>query len=166
MNNYKFFTNPQTLEELRKQYKELAMKHHPDCGGSTADMQAINNEYDELFKLLKDKHTATQNSTTTAEQDTKYNQMFKNIINKIIHFEGCEIEIIGSWIWITGNTISYKEQLKELKFNWCNGKKAWTWHNDNYRKKSKKQYSLDDLRAMFDTEKIATKKQKVLCSAV
>ncbi|MCL2410881.1 MAG: J domain-containing protein [Treponema sp.] len=29
----KFFTNPQTLEELKQQYRALAMQHHPDRGG-------------------------------------------------------------------------------------------------------------------------------------
>lgn len=165
MSSYKFFTNPKTLEELRKQYKTLAMKYHPDMGGSTADMQALNNEYDKLFILLKDKHTATQEDTTTPEQDKEYNDTFKDIISKIIHFEGVEIEIIGSWIWVTGNTYSYKATLKELAFTWCKNKMAWTWHSDDYRKKNKKQYSMDDLRTMFNSEKIATKKQNFLASA-
>lgn len=42
----KWFNNPSTLEELKQQYKKLALKHHPDLGGNTADMQGINNEYD------------------------------------------------------------------------------------------------------------------------
>ena len=40
----KWFNNPRTLEELKKQYKKLAVAHHPDLGGNTADMQEINNE--------------------------------------------------------------------------------------------------------------------------
>ena len=43
---------PKTLEELKRQYRTLAMKHHPDCGGNTADMQSINAEYDTLFEQL------------------------------------------------------------------------------------------------------------------
>lgn len=33
----KWFNNPKTLEELKQQYKKLALKHHPDLGGNTAD---------------------------------------------------------------------------------------------------------------------------------
>ena len=53
MNNY--FNKPQTLEALRKQYKELLKKYHPDnINGSTEATQEINAEYDRLFRELKD----------------------------------------------------------------------------------------------------------------
>ena len=29
----KWFNNPVTLEELKSQYRNLAMSHHPDTGG-------------------------------------------------------------------------------------------------------------------------------------
>ena len=48
----KYFNNTNTLEELRKQYKELLKQHHPDNGGNVSDMQEINSEYDRLFKIL------------------------------------------------------------------------------------------------------------------
>ncbi len=52
----KYFSNVNNLQELRKQYKDLLKKHHPDNGGNVADMQKVNAEYDRLFKLMKDKH--------------------------------------------------------------------------------------------------------------
>ena len=52
-----YFKDVNTLEELRKQYKELLKKYHPDNPqGSTEATQDINAEYDKLFRLLKDKH--------------------------------------------------------------------------------------------------------------
>lgn len=54
MNRY--FSGVDTLEQLRRQYKELLKKYHPDnAGGSTEATQEINAEYDRLFKVLKDK---------------------------------------------------------------------------------------------------------------
>ena len=38
----KWFNNPETLEDLKKQYKKLAFQNHPDRGGKTSDMQEIN----------------------------------------------------------------------------------------------------------------------------
>lgn len=88
---------PKTLEELKKQYRTLAMKHHPDCGGSTTDMQAINAEYDILFEQLKTVHTTSTGDTYTVNTHETPEQ-FKNIINRLIVLEGINIEIIGSWV--------------------------------------------------------------------
>lgn len=49
----KYIKNVETLEELKKAYKKLALKLHTDCGGSNEEMAQLNNEYDELFIKLK-----------------------------------------------------------------------------------------------------------------
>ena len=159
MKNLKYFENPKSLEELKAQYKKLAMKHHPDIGGSTVAMQEVNNEYDNLFQSLKNIHSTADGKTYTSKTETTETaDMFKDIISKIINFQGCTIEIIGSWIWVSGDTFQYKDTLKELKFKWCKNKKSWAYHNDDYRKKSKQQYTLENLRNMYDSEIIATNK--------
>ncbi|EPX3606214.1 DnaJ domain-containing protein, partial [Enterococcus faecalis] len=43
----KYIKNVETLEELKKAYKKLALKLHPDCGGNEEEMKILNNEYDE-----------------------------------------------------------------------------------------------------------------------
>lgn len=155
----KWFTpTPRTLEELKKQYRTLAMKHHPDCGGSTADMQSINAEYDVLFAKLKDIHTAADGSTYTATT-TETSEQFKNIINRLIVLEGINIEIIGSWVWVTGNTYNYKEQIKAIGFRWANSKKAWYYHTDEYRKTSRKTFTLEQIRELYGSQTITNKPQ-------
>ncbi|MCI9176703.1 MAG: hypothetical protein HFH49_17625 [Lachnospiraceae bacterium] len=52
----KYFNNINTLEESRKQYKELLKLHHSDNGGNLEIMQEINDKYDKFFKDLKDRH--------------------------------------------------------------------------------------------------------------
>ena len=43
-----YFENISSLEQLKKQYKELALQHHPDRGGDTEIMKEINNQYENL----------------------------------------------------------------------------------------------------------------------
>lgn len=37
-----YFSNVQTLDKLRKQYRDLLKKQHPDNGGSDEETKAIN----------------------------------------------------------------------------------------------------------------------------
>lgn len=50
MSNY--YAGVADIETLRKRYRELVKKHHPDNGGSVSEMQSINAEYDRLFANL------------------------------------------------------------------------------------------------------------------
>lgn len=156
----KWFSNPQTLEELKKQYKQLALKHHPDLGGNTSDMQSINSEYDLLFAKLKNTHATAEGKTyTTKTETTETADEFKNIINTIINLKGINIELCGSWLWVTGNTKEYREILKGLHFRWSKSKCAWYYHSNDYRKSSNKTYSLDEIRDLYGSEAIKAEPQ-------
>ena len=49
----KWFNNVTTIEELRKQYRELLRKYHPDNEhGDTKITQEINAEYDLVFAMF------------------------------------------------------------------------------------------------------------------
>lgn len=50
-----YFQNINSLSELKKQYRELVKNNHPDKGGDTAVMQAINNEFEKLYNIWKDR---------------------------------------------------------------------------------------------------------------
>lgn len=55
----KFFENVGTLDELKSEFRRLAMIHHPDRGGDTETMAAINSIYEKLFPIMKAKHNQT-----------------------------------------------------------------------------------------------------------
>lgn len=156
----KWFKNPQTIEELKKQYKSLALQHHPDIGGSDTEMKEINAEYDMLFGKLKNVHQTAEGTTYTSREGTNETPgEFKDIINRLIKFDGIHIEICGSWIWITGRTIDYREQLKQMRFRWSKSKTAWYYHYDEYRKTTKRTYTLDEIRDLYGSETIKTAPQ-------
>lgn len=167
----KYFKNIETLEELRKQYKELLKTHHPDNGGNVADMQEINAEYDQLFKVLKDKHESTQTSTDNAKAD--FNNMkydfsedtaLREMLSKIIGFTGITIEIIGNWLWCF-NSYKFRKELKELGFKYASGKKAWYYHTEAFRKKSHRKLSMNDIRDYYGSTEVQTEERKQLKQA-
>jgi len=51
-----------------------------------------------------------------------------DIIEKLMKVRGLVIELVGSWIWLTGSTYAVKEALKEWGFTWSGSKKAWYWN--------------------------------------
>lgn len=55
----KYFNSCKTLEELKKEFRRLAMLHHPDRGGDVETMKQINAEYDIIFPALKARYNAT-----------------------------------------------------------------------------------------------------------
>lgn len=61
----KFFVNCNTLEELKKEYRRLAMIHHPDVGGDTTTMQAINAEFEAVFPIFRIKYNSETKSNNT-----------------------------------------------------------------------------------------------------
>lgn len=154
---YIFFKNVKTIEELKEQYKKLAFKHHPDKGGKLEDMQKINLEYDELFKLVKNTHrTKDGNTYTDNASDFNIPNNFKQVINAIIKFN-CKIELCGNWIWVF-NAFKYKEQLKELNFFYCSGKKAWAW--TDAPTKNKHRLTLDEIRRLHGSEIIKEQEEQ------
>lgn len=135
----KYFVNINTLEELKKKYKELAKKLHPDLGGSKEEFQELNNEYDLLLKNLKNKSNKTNTN----------NDKFKNIINELIKYNELTIEIIGSWLWVSGNTYPLRDSIKKLGLLWSKGRKKWYYTADtieaniHYKKKTYDQLKND-----------------------
>ena len=47
-----YFADVQTMDELKKAYRKLAFKNHPDKGGDLEVMKVINLEYEVAFKKL------------------------------------------------------------------------------------------------------------------
>lgn len=160
----RYFKNVETLEELRKQYKELLKKYHPDNpNGSTEATKEINVEYDTLFKILKDRHE--HNASNTTDNKTDYNNMkydfsedekLREVLQSIIRLSDITIEICGSWIWISGNTYNHREELKKHGFKYASKKKQWYWHSEAFRKKGNKTLSMDDIRNFYGSTEVQT----------
>lgn len=166
-----YFKSAKTLEELRKQYRDLLKKFHPDNPqGSTEATQKINAEYDRLFKELKNKHESDTEDESKAEfnkmkYDFTEDQKLREVLQKIIRFSGINIEIVGCWIWVDGNTYEYKNDLKELGFKWASQKKKWYFHTEEFRKKSHKKLSMDDIRNYYGSTEIETENTKRIAYA-
>ena len=58
-----YFKNINSLAELKKEYRHLALENHPDKGGSTEMMQQINVEFERLHEIWKNDTTVSANAS-------------------------------------------------------------------------------------------------------
>ena len=157
----KYFTGIKTIEELRKRYRELLKKYHPDNeNGSVEVTQEINMEYDRLFAILS-KENKTDKKNTDDDKQAE-NDAFKAVINKIIHINA-EVEIIGSWIWVHSG-YECRELLKSVGFKFAPKKKCWCWHYGDYVRYHKSEVSLDEIRQKYGSQRVQGKYKQAAIS--
>lgn len=154
-----YFVNISNLDELRKAYRRLSMIHHPDKGGDPEVMKAINNEYDALFKCLKAEHNAKAAADETGKTRpiNETPEQFREIIEKLIHIPGIIIELCGSWIWISGETRAYKEQIKAAGCYWAKNKKMWYWRApEDACRGNRKAQNMEHIRQRYGSERFTS----------
>lgn len=142
MKNY--FEGIKTLNELKEKYKKLALKFHPDRGGNNEIMSDINSQYDDLYNSLQTEKTIDDG--------------FRTIINSIIDYD-INIELIGNWIWLSGNTKQYKDKLKTLNFKWARKKLMWYWRPEDSKVHTHKTMNINDIRNKYGSKLIKSKKE-------
>jgi len=149
-----YFSNCKTLEEIRKHFKNLAFVHHPDCGGDTARMQEINAEYQSVIK-----NPFFAFSTQTKEEQQEFIK-YPEIISQIIGLNGVAIEIIGNWIWVSGNTYPHREKLKQSGFYFASKKMMWYYRPDDCKSANTKPKTIEEIRLKYGSEKVANQNNK------
>ena len=121
--------------------------------------------------VAQNRHESKTADSKDGNAKTDFNNMkydftedakLREILQRIISFEGINIEIVGCWIWVDGNTYSYKDALKEIGFKWASQKKQWYWKSEVYQKKSRKTLSMDEIRNYYGSVKIQTEKLRAI----
>ena len=150
------FSACRTLDELKKAYRKAAFASHPDHGGSTEEMQRVNADYESRFDEIKrgigtagadEKQQARDRKTTEAPRE------FMEIVEKLLKLDGIEIELCGSWLWISGNTYPHKDALKACGCKWSHNKRMWYWrHEEDDCYWSHGTTSMSKIRSMYGSQ--------------
>jgi hypothetical protein len=157
-----FFQNCATVEEIKSQYKKLARQYHPDLGGDTATMQALNNAYEAALKGCNGQKSKDSQGT---EHTYKYNEVVeREIVDFIYAFNALNLplqaDLIGVWIWITGDTKPHKETLKSLKCRWHSKRGCWYFRPESYKGGWSSDGSLEELATKYGCQKVSNYSDK------
>ena len=148
---FAYFHFCHTVEALKGEYRRLVLLHHPNRGGDEATMKAINAEYATRLQWIQEHPWSEETEAQDSHHDV--DDGYREVIDKIIGLDGIEIEICGTWLWVTGNTKPAKDVLKAAGFRWSGRKLAWYWHSGEYHRCGK-HYTLEEIRDLHWSQKV------------
>lgn len=152
---FKWFRDCKTAEQGKQLYRELVRKFHPDNGGSGEEIKEINSEFKTWWQRYKDIHTAKDGTTYRSKEATQETaEDFMEIISKLSTLSGIEVEICGSWLWISGNTYPSREKLYAFGCRWSKGKKKWYWTAEEFTRARYKAPTMAQIRFRYGSEKV------------
>lgn len=146
-----------SLDDLKQEYKRLALKYHPDRGGTTEQMQTINAEYEKLRNTIL---RGSKMSDAEQKNEIEIDETIRKIIDTIIIIPGINIELIGKWIWVSGNTYPVRTELSKagLEFIKKAGKGYWIYKGAE--SKSRGKMDIDEIRKKYGSQKFDNKPPK------
>ena len=116
--------------------------------------------YTEIENYFIDIKGINEENKIYFSNNTKFDLEIEKIISQILHFENITIEVIGSWIWLSGDTKSIKEKLKNLGFKWAFKKKQWYY--GEMKKRNPKPKSMNEIKAKYGYTEVKTKNKEKL----
>lgn len=136
------------LDDLKKQYYKLAKKYHPDTGGTKEQFQALQKEYDNLFKSIL---SGSSLNSDQKKNEVDIDEAMRKIIDTIISIPDLNIELVGKWLWISGFTFPYRKELKAAGLSYIAPRKMWAYKGVKSRGGGG---DMDDIRAKYGSTPI------------
>lgn len=148
----KWFGDCSSLDQVKALYKKLAKEHHPDFGGSTEVMQQVNCEYALASAKVINKTGMDESAT---EREMRFSEAYRVVIEQVIHLDGLHIELVGHWIWVTGNTKAHRAALKAAGYRFASKKLAWYFRTDEFRVRKGGKKSLEQIKSKYGSEVVS-----------
>ena len=102
--------------------------------------------------------TAAENEAIEARENVAdLDNDLQAAVNKIIDLPGINIEVCGSWVWVSGDTRAVKTELKAAGFFWARKKCMWYFRKAEDRRWYKgKTATMEHIRDKYGSEELKT----------
>ena len=80
------------------------------------------------------------------------------IIQRLVKCEGVKIEIVGSWIWLSGDTFKYMRAIKQMGFKYSAKHKKYYLSDDDGTGRRGSRYTFEQICDRYGVERIESEK--------
>ena len=138
-------------KETKAAYRRLSLQYHPDiCAGGEHMQKMLNSAYE----VLKD-----FNGSIGSGQSSELSQVMADTLSALVHIEGLDLEICGSWLWVGGNTYPNRSALTAAGLRFSGSKKRFYLNPDKKSGGKKKWYgksrTMDQIRQAHGSRKVS-----------
>ena len=157
-----YFENCLTVEAVKTQYRDLAKKHHPDLGGCADTMVLINEQYHEALRRCSGQSHEHNGKAYTYRYDAEVEQKLMDVIHAVLAIKSDTVRVllIGSWVWVTGDTKPIKDQLKLIGLRWHTKRQCWYYSATPYKGRYSKK-GLSSLASRYGVKEFADKRERI-----
>jgi ABC-type Fe3+-hydroxamate transport system substrate-binding protein len=145
------------LDKLKKEYLKLAKKYHPDAGGTTVQFQDLQNEYEKLLnKILK----GSSLNEEQQENEIVIDQAIRAVIDQLVNLENVNVELIGKWLWVSGETYPIKDVLRKAGLIFIRKDEKPFWVYKGVESAGRGKLTLEQIKNKYGSVKIDLPKTK------
>ena len=148
--NKRYFEGLRTLAEIKAEYKRLVKVNHPDVGGDTATMQEINGQYAAAVEWIAKYGEGREQADAAKEVPAEYMAAVAAAVN----LPGVVLELIGTWLWASGNTFPAKEALKAAGYVWIGKRRMWAWKPAGAAPSGHSRKGIDWIKAKYGCSRL------------
>jgi len=146
-------------KETKAAYRKMSLQYHPDiCPGGEHMQKLINNAY----SVLRDFNGVIGSGQNNGE----LSQVMADALSALVHIEGLELEICGSWLWVGGNTYPNRTTLTAAGLRFSGSKKRFYLNPDKKSGAKKKWYgkarTMAQIRQAHGSRKVSNKARAAL----
>jgi hypothetical protein len=167
MSTQNYFQACQTLEAAKKLYRELLQQYHPDHAGEAeleTAKKVVTDFADFAAGKVKVRFTEWANERRSANKyapDYSDFTPFGKILAQLCALDAAiDIQIVGYWIYVRGDTKPIKDYLSGLGCFWSQTYKAWIYNGGKKKPKGRAFGNAYELYDAIDVDKSASEKQR------
>ena len=145
---YQIVEKTEVVEEIK--YKKVSSKPKQAKQAEEAPKEAPKKAEQQPAQPEAEKSETEQAEKGIEAQPAGNASTLEKVIKELEKLQDINAEIVGAWIWISGDTFKHRETLKKLGFKWASKKKMWYFsETPGKKRKNGKEYSIDEIKEKY-----------------